>query len=98
MMEYNSSVAASRLTKIARVMGKNTEGVPETEAAMQAIEAVKEFKSRLGIDLFSRLRELGLEKDDLAEAAEVAIRFEDINSIPRRASFENLMDILEKAY
>jgi alcohol dehydrogenase len=98
MMEYNSSVAASRLTKIARVMGKNTEGVPETEAAMQAIEAVKDFKSRLGIDLFSRLRELGLEKDDLAEAAEVAIRFEDINSIPRRASFENLMDILEKAY
>ena len=43
-------------------------------------------------------RDLGIEKDDLTEAAEVAIRFEDVNSIPRKAAFENLMEILEKAY
>jgi len=98
MMEYNLSVAASRLAKIARVMGMNTEGVAETEAGAQAVKALGEFKSRLGLDLVNRIGELGLQKDDLAEAAEVAIRFEDINSIPRRASFENLMEMLEKAY
>jgi len=98
MMEYNLSVAAARFAKIARVMGKDVGDVPETEAASRAVEALRELKEGLGIDLVMRIGELGLEKDDLAEAAEVAIRFEDINSIPRRASFENLMDILEKAY
>ena len=98
MMEYNSSVAAARFTKIAKVMGKATEGIPETEAALHAVEAVRDFKKGLGVDLVEKISELGLEKDDLAEAAEVAIRFEDINSIPRRASFENLMALLEKAY
>ncbi|MBN2322949.1 MAG: iron-containing alcohol dehydrogenase [Spirochaetes bacterium] len=98
MMEYNLSVAAARLAKIARVMGMNTEGIAETEAGAKAVKAVGEFKGRLGIDLVSRIGDLGLKKDDLAEAAEVAIRFEDINSIPRRASFENLMEMLEKAY
>jgi len=98
MMEYNISVAASRFAKIARVMGKNIEGLAETDAAYLSIEAITEFKSNLGINLYQKISEIGLEKDDLAEAAEVAIRFEDINSIPRRASFENLMEILEKAY
>lgn len=98
MMEYNVSVAASRFAKIARVMGKSTRDVPETDAAFLAIEAVKEFKENIDVELHQKIRELGLEKDDLAEAAEVAIRFEDINSIPRRASFENFMEILEKAY
>ncbi len=98
MMEYNVSVAASRFAKIARVMGKSTRDVSETDAAFLAIEAVKEFKENINIELHQKIRELGLEKDDLAEAAEVAIRFEDINSIPRRASFENFMEILEKAY
>ncbi|UCB46720.1 MAG: iron-containing alcohol dehydrogenase [Spirochaetota bacterium] len=98
MMEYNSSVAAARFTKIAKVMDKEIEGVAETDAALYAVEAVRDFKNKLEIDLVGKISELGLEKDDLAEAAEVAIRFEDINSIPRRASFENLMDLLEKAF
>jgi alcohol dehydrogenase class IV len=79
-------------------MGRDVSGVAEADAALSAVEELREFRSGLGIDLAMRIGELGLEKDDLAEAAEVAIRFEDINSIPRRASFENLMDILEKAY
>ncbi len=98
IMEYNLSVSASRLAKIARVMGKNIDDLPETDAAQKAIEGINEFKEGIGIDLTHKISELGLEKDDLAEAAEVAIRFEDINSIPRKASFENLMEILKKAY
>jgi alcohol dehydrogenase len=98
MIDFNLSVSASRFAKIARVMGKDTSTKPETEAAFLAIEAIKEFKESLDIDLHQRVRQLGLAKDDLAEAAEVAIRFEDINSVPRKASFENLMGILEKAY
>jgi len=98
MMEYNLAVAAGRFAKIARVMGRDVSGVAEADAALSAVEELREFRSGLVIDLAMRIGELGLEKDDLAEAAEVAIRFEDINSIPRRASFENLMDILEKAY
>lgn len=98
MIEYNLSVAAARFAKIARVMGKKTSDLPVTDAASQAVTAVREFKEMLGIDLHARLSELGLEKDDLAEAAEVAIRFEDINSVPRKAGFENLMEVLESAY
>jgi len=98
MIDFNLSVSASRFAKIARVMGKDTSKKPETEAAFLAIEAIKEFKEGLGIELQQRLRQLGLTKDDLAEAAEVAIRFEDINTVPRKASFEHLMAILEKAY
>ncbi len=98
MMGYNQSVSAARLAKIARVMGRDTSQVPEAEAAGLAIEAVEEFRENLGVQLVKRIKDLGLEKDDLAEAAEVAIRFEDINSMPRKASFENLMDMLQKVY
>lgn len=98
VMEYNLSASASRLAKVGRVMGKNIENVPETEAALLAIEAVREFKENIGIGLIQKLSQLDLQKDDLAEAAEVAIHFEDINSVPRKASFENLMEILENAY
>ncbi len=98
IIDYNLNVAAPRFAKIARVMGKDIEGLEETEAAEKAIEAIKEFKESLGVKLYKNFKELNLAKDDLAEAAEVAVRFEDINSIPRRASFENLMEILEKAY
>jgi len=98
MMEYNQSVSAARLAKIARVMGRDTSKLPEAEAAGLAIEAVDDFRKRLGVQLVTRIKDLGLEKDDLAEAAEVAIRFEDINSMPRKTSFENLMEMLEKVY
>jgi alcohol dehydrogenase len=98
IVDYNLSVAAARFAKIARVMGKDTNNLAHTNAAQLAIEAIKGFKESIGIELYQGLGQLGLEKDDLAEAAEVAIRFEDINCIPRKASFENLMEILEKAY
>jgi len=98
IIDYNLNVAASRFAKIARVMGKDIKNLEETEAALKAIEGIKEFKDSLGLKLKKSLKELGLHKDDLAEAAEAAIRFEDINTIPRRASFENFMEILEKAY
>ena len=98
IVDYNINVAASRFAKIARVMGKDIANIEVTEAALSAIEAIKEFKDSLGINLKSRFKDLGLQKDDLTEAAEAAVRFEDINSIPRRASFENLMEILEKAF
>ncbi|KPJ89957.1 MAG: hypothetical protein AMS17_00060 [Spirochaetes bacterium DG_61] len=98
IMEYNLSVAASRIAKIARVMGKDVEDLPETEGASLAVEAIREFKENLGIEIVQRIGQLGLAKDDLAEVAESAIRFEDINSVPRKASFENLMEILERAY
>jgi alcohol dehydrogenase class IV len=59
---------------------------------------VSKFREQLGVHLPVKISQLGLQKDDLAEAAEVAIRFEDIHSVPRKASFQNLMEILEKAY
>jgi alcohol dehydrogenase len=102
MMEYNLTVAAKRFAKIARVMGKDVRGHEDSEAAYFAIEAVTEFKRNLQhaaeVDLAGSFGDIGIEKEDLAEAAEVAIRFEDVNRIPRKASFENLMDILIKAY
>ena len=98
VMEYNLSVAASRIAKIGRVMGREVNDLPDTEGASLAIRAIHEFKENLGLEIVQRIRQLGLAKDDLAEVAEAAIRFEDINSVPRKASFENLMEILEKAY
>lgn len=98
VVEYNLSVAAPRFVKIARVMGKDIKGLEEPEAAALVIEGINEFKNSLGVELEIKFSNLGLQKDDLAEAAEVAVRFEDINSVPRKASFENLMEILEKAF
>jgi len=98
VMEYNLSASASRLSKIGRVMGKDVTGIPDTEGAALSIEAVNDFRQQIGLELTDRISQLGLKKDDLAVAAESAIRFEDINSVPRKAAFENLMEILEKAY
>jgi alcohol dehydrogenase class IV len=98
IMEYNLSVAASRLAKIGRVMGQKVEGLPDTEGASLAVQGIREFRDSLGIELVRKISQVGIAKDDLAEVAEAAIRFEDINSVPRKASFENLMEILEKAY
>jgi alcohol dehydrogenase class IV len=98
VMEYNLSTSASRLSKIGRVMGKDVTGIPDTDGAALSIEAVNDFRDQIGLELTNRISQLGLKKDDLAVAAESAIRFEDINSVPRKAAFENLMEILEKAY
>jgi alcohol dehydrogenase len=97
MMEYNLNVAAGRLARIARVMGRDIEGMEPTDAAALAVQSVHEFMERLPFEMIS-FRDLGLGKDDLAAAAETAIRFEDVNSVPRKASFENLMQILENVY
>jgi alcohol dehydrogenase class IV len=98
VLEYSLSACAPRLAKIARVMGKKTENAPEAYAAAMCIDALKKFRESLGVPLPVRLSQLGLQKDDLAEAAEVALRFEDVNSVPRKASFQGLMEIMEKAF
>lgn len=98
VIEFNQAVAASRFAKVARVMGKDVSGLGDTEAAALAIQGVRELMSGFREKLPASFRDLGIEKDDLTEAAEVAIRFEDVNSIPRKAAFENLMELLEKAY
>jgi len=56
-----------RLALIARAEGKNTEGVPTDEAALDAADGVADLVQRLGLS--KRLRDYGISKDDLPKIA-----------------------------
>ena len=68
--EFNLIACPDRYAKIAQLMGVNTEGLTVTEAAYEAISAIRQLSSSIGIP--SGLAELNVKEVDLAVMAENA--------------------------
>jgi alcohol dehydrogenase class IV len=69
-MEYNIVVSADRLAMIAEAMGVNTKGMSVSQAAIAAVDAVKELIK--DVSLPTTLKQVGVSRDDLPKLAEQA--------------------------
>ena len=93
--EFNLIACPDRYAKIAQLMGVNTEGLTVTEAAYEAIGAIRQLSSSIGIP--SGLAELNVKEEDLAVMAENAQKDACMLTNPRKANHAQVVDIFKNA-
>lgn len=97
VMRYNLPACRPQLAVIARLLDADVEGKSEADAAEAAIAAVEQLRRDIGIPL--RLRDLGVNEEQLRPFAEKAFRIQRILRVnPRPPSVDDLEGILRAAY
>lgn len=97
VMRYNLPVREARFAEIARLLGRNIDGLSVREAAEQAIIAVEDLRREIGIPL--RLRELGVPQDQLPKLAEKAAGIKRILRVnPRYPTVTEMTEIFQSAW
>ena len=97
VMRFNLPCCVDSMSKVAGSLGCDTKGQTPTEAAESAIAAVVQLQHAVSIR--TRLRELGLARDQIPWVASSAFqikRLMDVN--PRRATEVDLVAIIENAF
>jgi alcohol dehydrogenase len=96
VMRYNLPQRAREFAAVARLLGEDTAGLGETEAAQKAIAAVEKLRQDIGIP--TRLRDLGVSEGQLRGFAEKAFAVKRILRVnPREVTVESLEGILRSA-
>jgi alcohol dehydrogenase class IV len=97
VMRFNLPARVSRFATIARLLGEDTAGLSEGQAAERAIVAVEKLRADIGIP--TRLRDLGVKPEQLRPFAEKAFGIQRILRVnPRAVTLEDLEGILKSAY
>lgn len=97
VMEYNLPVSSRRMAEIARIMGVNTQGMSEREAAQSAVVAVSQLIE--DIDLPTRMRDIGVKESDIRSMAEATMLVTRLlRSNPRRVTVDSLEQIFKRAF
>lgn len=97
VMRYNLPQREAKFAKIATLLGVDTSGLSQSEAAAAAIDEVIQLRSAIGIP--HRIREFGECEDQLSTFAAKAFaikRLMDVN--PRRPTEADLLKLLQEAY
>ena len=97
VMRFNLPAKTAAFAKIAYLLGEDTRGCSEQEAAERSIAAVERLREKIGIP--QRIRDLGGTREQLPTFAAKAYaikRLRDVN--PRLATEQDLLGILEAAY
>lgn len=74
VMRFNATGAPDRYAEIARILGKNTDGCDQREAAEKAADAVDELAHDVGMP--SGLAEVGVTEDELPRFAEDTMKLQ----------------------
>lgn len=93
--EFNLIACPDRYAKIAQLMGINTHGLTQTEAANTAIMAIRELSASIGIP--SGLAELGVKAEDHAVMTANAQKDACMLTNPRKATDAQVIGIFEAA-
>jgi alcohol dehydrogenase class IV len=97
VMRFNLSARVPEFARIARLLGADTTGLSEAQAAEKAITAVEQLRADIGIP--SRLRELGVRQEQLRPFAEKAFGIKRILRVnPRSVTVDDLHAILQAAF
>lgn len=96
VMEYNSVTAAGKLAVVARLMDVNDKGLNTRSLARQAVSAVEELCSDIGIP--NRLRDIGVKEDLLPVVAREALKSVQLKFNARGASETDILALLQKAF
>ena len=96
VMEYNALVASRRLGQIAVAMGERVEGLSEREKAQQAITAVRRLIKDLGIPEI--ISAVGGNERDIDKMAKDALNDPTLESNPRQADYEDIVNLYKKSF
>jgi alcohol dehydrogenase class IV len=97
VMRYNLPVRKPAFARIAALLGENTTGCSEDNAAERAIAVVERIRAAIGIP--QRLRDLGVQREQLAGFAEKAFTIKRLMSNnPRTPTQQDLLEIYEQAF
>lgn len=97
IMRYNLPVRLTQFARVARLLGEETTGLNEQQAAERAITAVERLKAAIGIP--ARLEDLGVVRDQLPLFAEKAFGIKRILRVnPRVPSVDDILGVYRAAF
>ena len=96
VMEFNMPSSIIKYGRIARAMGVDTEGMTDEEAAMAAVNAVKQLSLDLGIP--QTLREIGIPEEALEQLAKDAFGDVCTGGNPQPITEEDILALYKKVY
>ena len=97
VMRFNLPTRVARFARVAQLLGEDTEGQTEQQAAQRAVEAVIHLKREIGIP--ECLRDIGASTDMLPGFAEKSFAIKRLLRVnPREASQQEILEILQAAY
>ncbi|ELC8425451.1 L-threonine dehydrogenase [Clostridium perfringens] len=95
VQEYNKATSASRLAKIAKIMGGNIEGLTDEQGADLCIDMIKSLSQTIGIP--EGLGVLGVKENDFETLATNALNDACSLTNPRKGNLEEVIAIFKKA-
>ena len=95
VQEYNKATRASRLAKIAKIMGGNIEGLTDEQGADLCIDMIKSLSQTIGIP--EGLGVLGVKESDFETLATNALNDACSLTNPRKGNLEEVIAIFKKA-
>ena len=96
VMEFNMPSSIIKYGRIARAMGVDTTGMSDEEAAVAAVEAVKQLSLDLGIP--QSLREIDIPWEALPQLANDAINDVCTGGNPQPITEEDILELYKKVY
>ena len=97
VVEYNIIGSPEKFAAIARIMGHETEGLSQREAAQVAVEAIHQMNADVGIP--ASLTALDIPSDKIPEMARIALTVtRPVENNPRRPALEDVIAIYEAAF
>jgi alcohol dehydrogenase len=97
VLEYNLPIRKTKLARVARLLGENTDGLSERDAALKGIEAIRTLIKE--IQLPATLRDLGLDRADIPAMADTILPvLRGLPMNPRAMERDDLIGIYERSY
>ena len=96
VMRYNLPVRTAALAQVASLLGVDTDGMDQRQAAEESIVCVERLRQQIGIP--ERIRDIGGREEQLPEFASKSFAIERLMLLnPRRPTESELLDILKSA-
>jgi alcohol dehydrogenase len=97
VMRYNLPARKPQFARMAQLLGEDTCGLSEDQAAERAVTAIERLNAKIGIP--ARLRDLGAKREQIPEFAAKALSIARIIRVnPRAPNMPELVALLNEAY
>ncbi|MEX0676800.1 MAG: iron-containing alcohol dehydrogenase [Pirellulales bacterium] len=97
VMRYNLPARQREFARVAQLLGEDTRGQSEPQAAERAIRAIEALNRAIGIP--ARLRDLGAKREQIPEFAEKGLKIARIvRCNPRVPTVPEVIELLNEAY
>jgi alcohol dehydrogenase class IV len=97
VMRYNLQGREREFARIAQLLGEDTTGMSDRQAAELAVVAIENLNKKIGIP--ARLRDLGAKREQIPEFASKALGITRLIRVnPRVPTVDEMVELLETAY